>query len=94
MEVKNNTARKQFEVHQDGETAILEYRFHDDIIWLMHTGVPENLEGKGIASALAHYGLEWAKENHLKVKVVCPFVAVYLKRHPEYNELVIPLDQD
>lgn len=92
MDIINNTAQKQFEVHQDGETAVLQYRFHDDVIWLMHTEVPEKLEGKGIASALAHYGLEWAKENHRKVKVVCPFVAVYLKRHPEYNELVIPLD--
>jgi len=55
----------------------------------MHTEVPLKLEGKGIASALAHYSLEWAKENNIKAKVLCPFVAIYLKRHPEYNEIVI-----
>jgi predicted GNAT family acetyltransferase len=88
--VINNKEQMQFEVHTDGETAVLQYRFHDDKIWLMHTEVPAKLEGKGIASVLAHFGLEWAKENNKKVKVICPFVALYLKRHPEYKEIVVP----
>jgi uncharacterized protein len=87
--VSNNKEQQQFEVHEDGELAVLQYRFHENQIWLMHTEVPEKLEGKGIASALAHYGLEWAKENQIKVKVICPYVAVYLKRHPEYNEIIV-----
>jgi predicted GNAT family acetyltransferase len=87
--VINNTEQQQFEVHTEGALAVLQYRFHDNLIWLMHTEVPEKLEGKGIASALAHHGLEWAKENHKKVKVICPFVAAYLKRHPEYNDIVV-----
>ena len=86
--VTNNTKQQQFEVHEEGELAVLQYRFHDDLLWLMHTEVPKKLEGRGIASVLAHYGLEWAKENRFKVKVVCPFVTIYLKRHPEYNEIV------
>jgi uncharacterized protein len=88
LPVINNTNQQQFEVHADGELAVLQYRFHDKLLWLMHTDVPEKLEGKGIASTLAHTALEWAKENQIKVKVVCPFVAVYLKRHPEYNVIV------
>ena len=87
--VSNNEQQLQFEVHADGETAVLQYRFHNGAIWLMHTEVPLKLEGKGIASALAHYSLEWAKENNIKAKVLCPFVTIYLKRHPEYNEIVI-----
>jgi predicted GNAT family acetyltransferase len=87
--VFNNSERKQFEIKVDGETAELQYRFHEGQIWLMHTEVPKNLEGKGIASTLAHYGLEWAKENNMKAKVLCPLVAIYLKRHPEYNEYVV-----
>ena len=88
LPVINNTNQMQFEVHTEGEIAVLQYRFLDDKIWLMHTEVPEKLEGKGIASTLARYGFEWAKEHGEKVKVICPFVAVFLKRHPEYNELV------
>ncbi len=48
----------------------------------------EKIEGRGVASTLAHFGLEWAKENNMKAKVLCPFVATYLKRHPEYNQYV------
>jgi predicted GNAT family acetyltransferase len=89
IQVTNNTEQKQFEVHDEGELAVLQYRIHEGVIWLMHTEVPKKLEGKGIASALAHYGLEWAKENGVPVKVLCPFVAVYLKRHPEYNSILV-----
>ena len=87
--VSNNQENMQFEVHEHGETALLQYRFLDGMIWLMHTEVPKNLEGKGIASALAHYGFEWAIANDIKVKVLCPFVAIYLKRHPEYLSVVV-----
>lgn len=55
---------------------------------LMHTFVPEILEGRGIASSLAHHALEWAREHKKPVVVYCPYVATYLKRHPEYNEVI------
>ena len=72
----------------DGELAVLQYRFYKNDIALMHTEVPEKLSGKGLASALAKYALEWAKNNNKKVMVYCPFVASYLKKHPEYNFLI------
>ena len=88
INIINNTQQQQFEVHQDGEVATLVYRFYKDDIALMHTEVAAKLENRGIASALAKHALEWAKEHKKKVMVYCPFVASYLKRHPEYNELV------
>jgi len=63
----------------------LEYRFYKTGIALMHTLVPPPLEGRGIASALAKYAFDYAKEHTMRVKVYCPFVAAFLKRHPEYN---------
>jgi uncharacterized protein len=86
--ITNNERQLQLELHLDGETGILQYRFLDNKIWLMHTEVPKSLEGKGVASALAHYAFEWAKAQNKMVKVICPFVAIYLKRHPEYNSVV------
>jgi uncharacterized protein len=86
--VIDNKDQQRFEVHQSGATAYLEYRFYKKDIALMHTLVPANLEGKGIASALAHHALEWAKENKMPVMVYCPYVAAYLKRHPEYNDII------
>ncbi|QEC70088.1 N-acetyltransferase [Panacibacter ginsenosidivorans] len=79
---------QQFEVSMDNELAFLQYRFYKDDIALMHTDVPDTLGGKGIASALAVHALEWAKEHQKKIIVYCPFVASYLKKHPEYDYLV------
>jgi len=59
------------------------------VLQLIHTEVPEALRGKGMASALAQSALEWAREHQVKVDVICPYVAAYLKKHPEYSDLVI-----
>jgi len=85
--VINNEAQQRFEIREE-EVAYLEYRYYQNDIALMHTFVPEALEGKGLASALAHYALEWAKEHNKRVMVYCPFVAAYLQRHHEYDSII------
>ena len=40
----------------------------------------------GIRSKTA---LDWAVEHQMKVDVVCPFVAEYLHKHPEYSHLLM-----
>lgn len=86
--VINNEQQQQFQAIVHEELAYLEYRWLKEDLALMHTFVPESLEGKGLASALAKFALEYAKGKNLRVIVYCPFVATYLKRHPEYNFLV------
>lgn len=87
--IRNNEQRQQFEVTMDGETAFLEYRYHEGKLALMHTEVPEKLGGRGIGTALAAYGFKFAEEKGLPVKIYCPFVLTYFKRHPELNDRVV-----
>jgi hypothetical protein len=79
----------RFELERDGHVAYLEYNLAGKVLQLIHTEVPEALRGKGMASALAESALEWAREHEVKVDVICPFVAAYLAKHPEYSDLVI-----
>jgi predicted GNAT family acetyltransferase len=79
----------RFELERDGLVAYLEYNLAGKVLQLIHTEVPEALRGKGMASALAESALEWAREHEVKVDVICPTVAAYLKKHPEYSDLVI-----
>jgi predicted GNAT family acetyltransferase len=88
VQVTNNAAAGQFELHADGRVATLGYSERDGKIFLIHTEVPKPLEGRGFASALAKAALEYAKENQLTVVPYCPFVRAYLQRHPEYATLV------
>lgn len=92
LKILNNTERQQFQVTVNGEPASLEYRLYDGMIVLMHTEVPEPVAGRGIGSALADFALNYARANHMPVKVYCPFVQAYLKRHPEFMDLVITSD--
>jgi predicted GNAT family acetyltransferase len=79
----------RFELERDGQVAFLEYNLTGKVLQLIHTEVPEPLRGKGMASELAESAFQWAREHQVKVDVVCPSVAAYLKKHPEYSELVI-----
>ena len=59
-------------------------RFPGGIAYL-HTIVPPELGGRGVGSALVKYILDYAAQNHLKVRPDCPFVKAYIDKHPEYQ---------
>ena len=89
MEIINNKKQFRFELPlSSGEFAELDYRWLRGSMVLMHTVVPVSARGKGIGSILVKYVLDYAREQHLKVIVYCPFVTKYLKDHPEYNDLI------
>ena len=79
----------QFELERDGHVASLQYTVAGQILALIHTEIPEPLRGTGVASTLVTSALDWARDHHMKVDVVCPFVAAYLETHPEYSDLVL-----
>ena len=88
LNITNNEARHRFEARVDEQTAVLEYTLATGLIVYNHTEVPKNLEGQGIATQLAHAALEYAKSNDLKIMPLCPYVASYIRRHPEYKTLL------
>ena len=79
----------RFEIERDGHIAYLEYNLAGKILQLIHSEVPQALRGQGIAAELANAALEWAREHNVKVDVICPSVADYLEKHPEYSDLVL-----
>jgi predicted GNAT family acetyltransferase len=79
----------RFELEQAGQVAWLEYNLAGGVLQLIHSEVPPALRGKGIAGELAHSALELARERGLKVDVICPSVAEYVSKHPEYSDLVL-----
>jgi uncharacterized protein len=81
--------RSRFELEEDGDTAYLEFETDSEgWITLIHTEVPASLRGRGLAGLLAQTGLEYARDHQMKVDVVCPMVANYVSKHPEFQPLV------
>ncbi len=88
MEITDNTNEQRFETPVGNEFAFISYRWEHGLLSLMHTEVPEAFEGKGIASNLAHFAFETAKQQQRKVLVFCPYISTWLKRHTQYEPLV------
>ncbi|KAA2218944.1 GNAT family N-acetyltransferase [Maribacter flavus] len=89
LNVTDNPDKKRYEVSVEGSTAFVEYIKAKDKIYLTHTEVPTALEGKGIGSSLVLKVLEDLERQNLTLVPLCPFVAMYLKKHPEWKKLVM-----
>ncbi len=88
--VVNNTEAQRFEIRRDAGLAHLDYHFRESgTIVLVHTEVPPQLEGHGLAGLLARSALEHARDRHLRVVALCPFVRAYVARHPEWRDVVV-----
>lgn len=91
--IHDNVERHQFELTMDGHLARAAYVIDGDVITFTHTIVPPALEGRGIAGRLIRHGLSEARARGLRVVPQCPFVAAYIRKHPEWADLLVePLD--
>lgn len=84
----DNTDKKQFELEADGHIARIEYIIMANKILLTHTEVPAELEGKGIGSKIVKLAFEEIEKRGLKLIPLCPFVAKYLTKHPEWKKIL------
>jgi predicted GNAT family acetyltransferase len=92
--VTDNTARSRYELEVDGEVAFIDHVGEGDAVAFLHTEVPKSMEGKGIGSKLVRGALDDARRRGFKVVPRCPFVQEYATRHPEYQDVVLPVNKD
>ena len=89
--VRDNPQELRYELLVDDRVVgEIRYRFTGDAIALVHTEVDPALEGQGLASRLVAEALDDIRARGLHVVVICPFVRAYIRRHPEYADLVRP----
>ena len=92
-DVRNEQTRPasgRYVISVDGvDAGFTMYGLRDGIVTFRHTEVDPSFEGQGLGSALARGALDDARARDLKVKAMCPFIASYLKRHPDYQDIVV-----
>jgi uncharacterized protein len=81
--VVDNVEASRFEIPLDGHVAFLDYERRPQTLVLIHTEVPPELRGRGLAALLARAGLDAAKAEGRRAIPRCPFVRAYLVKHPE-----------
>jgi predicted GNAT family acetyltransferase len=94
LKLRNNTEARQYEMALFGDDiALVTYRLRGDVLTLLHTEVPPEYKGQGIAEKLTRDVFEEAKAHGWKIAPSCPYSAVYVKRHPEVAPMTVPVDE-
>ena len=92
LTVTHNAAAFRFEGLPQGQPprdlAVCSYRRVGDVLVLHHTEVPRALQGQGLAAELVQAVLDWARTAGLRVRPTCSYVAAYMRRHPETQDLL------
>lgn len=81
QEVTDNQAGSRLEFQADGHLAELLYRRHGNRLVLIHTGVPAELEGRGIGGMLVKAAVGRAARDGMTIVPLCPFARGWLQRH-------------
>lgn len=82
-QVTDNRAGSRFELTADGQLAELAYRRNSSRLVLIHTGVPADLEGRGIGGRLVAAAVARAARDGMTVVPLCPFARGWLERHAD-----------
>jgi predicted GNAT family acetyltransferase len=82
-DVTDNPSEQRFELTEDGHTAELVYRVEGDRLRLVHTGVPEELGGRGLGGVLVRAAVDRAQAEGLTIVPDCPFARGWLEKHPD-----------
>ena len=87
--LQDNPSAHRFEALVDGQVAAYaEYNLLANGVLFTHTEVLPQHEGQGIGSQLARFALDDVRARGLHAIPVCQFIAGYIRRHPEYLDLV------
>ena len=88
--VRHNPSARRYEAEVEGHLAVAEYALEGDRQVFTHTFVPPELRGRGVAEQLVRTALEEARAAGRKVVPQCSYVAVFIRRNPEFQSLAAP----
>ncbi|NAZ85619.1 GNAT family N-acetyltransferase [Kineococcus sp. T90] len=101
MTVVDNAELSRYEGRVGGElAAVAVYSPAPRFLVFAHTEVLPGFAGRGIASAVVRHALDDVRARGLTAVPLCPFVARWLQRHPDYADVVhrtasrVPRDED
>jgi hypothetical protein len=89
----DNPAASRYELHVNGELAgFATYHLRGASISITHTEIEPAFQGEHLATHLARFALDDARERGLAVLPYCPYTSAWIRKHPEYADLV-PADR-
>lgn len=87
-DVRHNPAEQRFEMDTPGGAAFAAYHRDGDTLIVTHTETPRSVRGRGYGDLLVKGVLDAARAEGLKITPLCSFVAAYMRRHPETQDVL------
>ncbi|TDD11627.1 GNAT family N-acetyltransferase [Nonomuraea diastatica] len=88
VDVVDNSTESRFEINVDGKVAgFADYRLLPTKIIFTHTEVLPEFQGQGLAGKLVGHALRMSADTGLRLVPLCPYVAQYIERHPEFQDV-------
>lgn len=87
--VTHDAAAGRYDIALDGRNiGHASYRPAGDAVRIVHTEIARQYEGRGLAGVLAKSMLDDLRKRQIAVIPVCSYIVTYIRRHPEYADLV------
>lgn len=86
--IQHDRTAHRFHTQVDGVEGVLDYTLGAGVMTIVHTGVPPEIGGRGIAAALTQAAMTVARAEAWKVVPACSYAASWMQRHPEYHDLL------
>jgi predicted GNAT family acetyltransferase len=87
-EVLHNATAQRYETTVDGHLSVCEYELEGARMVFTHTLVPPELRGRGVAEKLVRAALADARTAGRKIVPACAYVAKFVERHQEFQDLL------
>ena len=87
--VVDNSQTHRYEMWAEDQLCFIDYRRKDNVVNLLYAKVPAALAGRGHGAALVKGALQLIQQQHQCVIASCSLVATYIRRHPEFQSLLI-----
>ena len=84
--IVDRTDEGRFVLEEDGAVAELVYEVDGDRLVLVHTRVPDELGGRGIAGRLVEAGVDRARRDGLTITPICPYARRWLQGHADQTD--------
>lgn len=89
IQIVPNPVEHRFEILVDGiEAGHSEYVRKGDLMIFTHTAIDPAFGGQGLGSQLARGALDAVRGAGDPILPLCPFIAGYIEKHPEYDDVV------
>ncbi len=87
-ELRNNAEAARYELDEQGQTSWADYRLQGERLYIDHVESPPALRGTGAAGRLMKALAQDARNRGLKITPICGYAAAWLRRSPEFKDLV------